>query len=185
MKKTKIIVCFLFLCILLSACKSNYYDDPEEVPLIKNSIDELIDAIKDAKLGKAQYGNNIAELDSIIIPDFDDEGYYLFQVEVNDNYFFYYYVPDSLKPEEAYIHHGRDLIVTVCRSKNISADNPLEPLTEQLHIMPDEDGFLFNGDQNDLTFAYENTWVCFEFPDTYQNYDEMKKMCKVKTIEIK
>ena len=202
MKKIIILICMLCILISLSSCdatsgiNNNDYDasekenndteeniEVESKPLYVDSVDELIETIKNVKEGKRNNTNNISELNTLIVPDFTIDGYYLFGIEVTKVSVFYYYTPLSVSRVDGLIRSDRDYVVTVRRSEYVDKSNPLQPLIDQLKITPTDDGYLYDSKNNVVIFAYENVWVSISAPKSV-NYQEIKSLCTVKSVEI-
>jgi len=158
--------------------------DIERAPLYVDSVDELINAIIDVKQGKAADTNNISALNALIVPDFTIDGYYLMKIEVTKVSIFYYYTPLTVSRSDGFVDYDRDYVVTVRRSEYVNKSDPLQPLIDQLNLTPDEDGFLYDSKNREITFAYENVWVSIRVPDGVNNYQKIKSLCSVKTLKI-
>lgn len=204
--KKLIIVCVLLSALVLSSCnvseskdnisdlkqsndifENNNFDEEqievEKFSTITDNIDELLDEIKMIKQGKKDDRNNAASLDSLIVPNFTIEGYYLAMIELTDKRIFYYFSPLAVDKKEFSVSMNRDYVVTVCRSEYVNKNNPLQPLMDQLKRQPDENGYL-RGYFNEVIFVYDSVWVSIRPPRGLKEFGDLTKLCKMKTIKI-
>jgi len=211
MSKIKILICLFGILVFLSSCNSTVensedislsegekeetlyeYDEIEEnsnvevefASLCFNSIDEMIEKIQRIKQGKEVDSNNVSTLNSLIVPNFTIDGYYLFKISVTEFSIFYYYTPLSVSRIDGIIDYDRDYVVTVRRSEYVNEDDPLQPLIDQLKIQPDEEGYLYDSINHNIIFAYENVWVSIRVPAGVKDYQEIKSLCTVKSIRL-
>lgn len=154
------------------------------LPLYADSVDELIGTISNIKQSKENDVNNVSTLASLIVPNFTIDGYYLFKIEVTKISVFYYYTPLTVSRSDGLIDYDRDYVVTVRRVEYVNADNPLQPLIEQLDIQPNEDGYLYDAENHEITFAYDDVWVSIRVPESVKDYKEIKSLCTVKSIKL-
>ncbi len=52
-----------------------------------------------------------------------------------------------------------------------------------LGITPNDDGYLYDSKNREVTFAYENVWVSIRAPKDV-TYQTLKSLCKVKSVKI-
>jgi len=144
----------------------------------------LNEKIQRIKQGKEVDSNNVSTLNSLIVPNFTIDGYYLFKISVTEFSIFYYYTPLSVSRIDGIIDYDRDYVVTVRRSEYVNEDDPLQPLIDQLKIQPDEEGYLYDSINHNIIFAYENVWVSIRVPAGVKDYQEIKSLCTVKSIRL-
>lgn len=208
MKKIIILLCVLMSLILLSSCgeiqEINDHQDMvdnesgithdegatdatievEPKPLYADSVDELIGTISNIKQNKLNDANNVSTLTSLVVPNFTIDGYYLFKIEVTKVSVFYYYTPLTVSRSDGLINYDRDYVVTVRRVEYVNTENPLQPLIDQLDIHPNEDGYLYDAENREITFAYDDVWVSIRVPESVKDYTEIKSLCTVKSVEL-
>lgn len=156
----------------------------EQVPLYADSIDELIGTIRNVKQGKESDINNISALNTLIVPDFTIDGYYLMKIEVTEVSVFYYYTPLTVSRSDGLVDYDRDYIVTVRRREFVNQDDPLQPLIDQLKLTPDDNGYLYDSANREITFAYDDVWVSIRVPATVTDYDKIASLCTVKSVKL-
>ncbi|GEM_PF-6131192 len=158
----------------------------EYKPVFVRTIEELIERIQNVRQGKEEDNRNkLSLINKLIVPDTAIEGYHLWGIQVNEYNVFYYYTPNNTTVEMGMIDYDRDYIITVCRPEYANQEDPLKPLSEQQQIKTplNEDGYLHVASMRDLTFTYENTWISIRYPKG-KTYQDIKPLCKAKTIEI-
>lgn len=208
MKKFIVLLCVFLTLNLLSSCGTiQEIDEPpvisddeglhehdeatnnanvevEPKPLYAGSVDELIGTISNIKQSKMNDTNNVSTMSTLVVPDFTIDGYYLFQIEVTKASVFYYYTPMTVSRSDGLIDYDRDYVVTVRRIEYVNKDDPLQPLIDQLNIQPDEDGYLYDSEHREITFAYENVWVSIRVPKGVEDYQKIKSLCTVNSVKI-
>ena len=202
MKKNIVITVIVVCLILLVSCsnsnssiivtQTNDNDCSEEIgdieveylPVIADSVEDLLIKIHSIKQGLDTDCNNVSILNCIVVPDFELDGFVLYKIEITETSFFYYYIPQNVEKSNALIDYERDIIITVRRSEYVDQEDPLRPLIAQMNVFPNEDGYLYDSQLREVTFPYENVWVSVRAPKDFSDYQEIKALCKVKTLPI-
>ncbi len=203
MKRIKIAIMITIVCfVLLVSCSQNNSSiittqmndndcteergdvEVEYLPLIADSVDDLLVKIHSIKQGSDTDHNNISVLNSIVVPNFDLDGFVLYKIEITETSFFYYFIPQNIEKSGALIDYERDIIITVRRSEYVDQEDPLGPLIAQMNIFPNEDGYLYDSQLREVTFQYENIWVSVRAPKDISDYQDIKALCKVKELPV-
>lgn len=137
------------------------------------SVEAMIQAIQ----AKNMAWSEIGALSTIYVPPQTLSGCQLYLIEVSPYSIHYYYMPGETAAGFSY---SEGILVTNHREPEFDpntffADN---------HLIPDEDGFVYEADQNEMTFIQDGGIISIRVPDVLNDYDTLRKLCQVKRIEI-
>lgn len=205
------ISCIILVCILTAACGCNDVGGSpetkgssgeevnnnltgvnaqvEEVSVVVKSTEELKAAIKDSlALGadnEVYNRNRLRDIEYFYEPAVIFHGYKLLQIEVNEYYIFYYYMPESLmQAAEPLMFDYRIGIVFAVARPDDAFEDPLQPIIVQTGIRPNKDNVIFDEARNSLAWAVDQTRVYIQFPKSFTEYEEMLSFCKTVKVMI-
>ncbi len=139
-------------------------DNSEYLPISVDNIEDLLFLIQSAKEGTADK-HNLAKLDKLIVPNFENGEYFLNDIEVNEKQFVYRY---------ASVGTQNQVFVTVQRSEYASYDS----------FEYDENSVFYESIKAAMFFAHEDTWLCVHATEALNTYDGLIAFCKARTIEL-
>ncbi len=166
-----------------SVQNSETSEEAEALSCMFSSVDSLTERIKEASdpsaADAAETRVKLGQLSSFYAPDAAAfPGYRLLQIEVLPDYILYYYMPDDETTNGFDADCG--ITVTYCRNTDVT----LSSLSSQLGIKLTDDGFLYDAERGDLSFAVETAVLTIHAPEQCNNYDWLKASCTVEKIII-
>lgn len=169
---------------------SEIFDDSDIIsdpaPVVAGTVDELIEAIRESKTAaEIDAQAKIAGLntiESLYVPTAEIDGFELRFIEVNKSFIFYYYLPESVDASDTlYVDLDRDIEITFLRG---NYDDPMSIPEEQFHESPNEDGIIYLPYMRNLFAPVGDTIMTVRVPESLNNYEYMKSLCKAELIEI-
>jgi len=166
----------------------------EDTPVIFDSVSDLTKAINNAKIIASLYDYDIisfhrlVSVDNLYIPNIEFNDYRLYRIEVTEYRLRYYFMPSKLFIENAedmrYDPYEGIEIVFALPIDIVDSNDPLRPLIDQTRLSLTEDGYLYDWMRSYLYIPINGTWMAIYVPDKYNDYDTIKSICPIDTIEI-
>jgi len=124
-----------------------------------------------------EWMGKVGELSTIYVPPQTLSGRQLYLIEVSPYSIHYYYMPGETAAGFSY---SEGILVTNHREPEFNPNT----FFEDNHMIPDEDGFVYEADQNKMTFIQDGGIISIQVPDILNDYDTLRKLCQVKRIDI-
>lgn len=160
------------------------------MPAIFSTVEQLIDAANGGDVPtvneeqrQALKTARVTDIEYFYAPTAAFEGYKLLRVTVSPWNIFYDYVPKDSTADRFSYDSG--ISVCISREESSDSDDPLKALAEQAGIGLTEDGLLYEPGRQSITFAVGSSWMYIIVPESMNEYETLKKLCKAEKIVIK
>lgn len=163
-------------------------EEEEMMPAVFSTVEGLIYAANGGDVPavneeQKQALKTVTDIEYFYAPTAAFEGYKLLRIAVSPWNIFYYYVPKDGAADQFSYDSG----ISVCYSREESSDSddPLKALTEQAGIGLTEDGLMYEPGRQSITFTAGSSWMSIRVPESMNEYEALKKLCKAEKIVIK
>lgn len=186
----KIILCLLMLSLffsLLLGCQKQEVSSMFHIASYE-TLEDLTDSIQEANQKQAN-DEKLTDDDEVLValekvykPAVDIADYTMYKIDVSKYYIRYWYRPNDIENPVP-----KELLYYTFRLPRKDVDQfaqVVEQYREQKQIEVNEDGMLYDPENQDVTFPMETSFGYVTVPESMNQYETILPLCQYEILEI-